>query len=812
MPQLLKVVGSESSLREGEYYRALIERTTDLIFVMDADGCARWLSPSFKRVLGYDPAELAGRNVTTLVHPQDREHAERMRAEVSRIPNGVVLAEIRVRHRDGSWRVIETTATNLLDTPAVAGVVVNARDVTDSVSARVRTRDMAARMRAVAEIAAAVVSTQTPDELQAILVSRCAAIIAFDAFTLSFYDPEQRTLEFLGSYDSGTYDEPATVPTAGTPSGIVVDQRRTLITRSSADPLGQGARLSGTGRASESAIRTPVITQQGMVGVIAVHSYTPGLYTPDDAEVLEAVASLVGGAIETMRNRSAKAEAENRIAFQATLLDAVGEAVVATDVTGRILYWNRFAELLFGWSAGEAIGESILELPTVPYTEQEIAPLRHALAQGESYTGELTMRRDDASTFPGNITLSPLFDHAGRLAGTVGVCSDATQRKALEEQLRQAQKMEAIGRLAGGVAHDFNNVLVAIGGNAQMALEQLSEDSPLCGDLIEITKGVERAATLTGQLLAFSRRQVLQPKNIELSLAVLNLEAMLRRLIGEHIDLVVTADPQRGHVEADPGQIEQVLLNLVVNARDAMPTGGQLHIGVASIDVTPDTGHMNEMPPGPYVRLSVSDTGEGMDAETRMRVFEPFFTTKQPGQGTGLGLATVYGIVKQSGGHIDVDSDMALGTSFDVYLPRIEAGTEPPRVAAVEPVDATARATILLVEDDRAVRMLVKRVLDRQGYTIIEAENGGAAVMMAERYEGKIDLLISDVVMPLMSGPDVAAHITKARPDIKVMFVSGYTDDMISDQVGKKGFRFLPKPFNTATLLRDVAQALNDPS
>jgi PAS domain S-box-containing protein len=810
MPEL-RIIGPDT-IQDGAYYRALIERAADLIFVMDAEGGVQWLSPSIRRVLGYAATELEGRNVITLVHPQDREHAVRMCRELPSIPNGVTLAEIRLRHRDGSWRIMETTATNLMHTSAVAGIVVNARDITDQVSARARTRDMAARMRAVAEIAAAVVSTQTEDELQTILVARCAAIIPFDAFTLSFYDAGARTLAFLGSYDCGTFDEPAIVPIDGTPSEIVIDQRRTLITSSSADPQAGGARLTGTGRPSESAIRTPIITQQGVVGVIAVRSYTPSLYTTDDAEVLEAVASLVGGALETMRHRAAKAEADNRILFQATLLDAVGEAVVATDLSGRILYWNRFAEQLFGWSAGEAIGESILELPVIPYSDEEIAPLRHALTEGESYTGELMMRRDDGTTFPGNITLSPLRDRAGRLAGTVGVSSDATRRKGLEEQLRQAQKMEAIGRLAGGVAHDFNNVLVAIGGNAQMALEQLSDESPLRGDLIEITRGVERAATLTNQLLAFSRKQVLQPKNIELSLAILNLESMLRRLIGEHINLFVTGDPQRGHVEADPGQIEQVLLNLVVNARDAMPAGGQLHIGVASVDVAPESNEIVDMPPGPYVRLSVADTGEGMDAHTRTRVFEPFFTTKQQGQGTGLGLATVYGIVKQSGGYIDVQSDEELGTRFDVYLPRIIAAGESPRAAAVPPSVITAKpATILLVEDDRAVRLLVKRVLDRQGYKIIEAQNGGDAVMMAERYEGTIDLLISDVVMPLMSGPDVAAHITKTRPDIKVMFVSGYTDDMISDRVGKQGFRFLPKPFNTATLLRDVARALNDP-
>jgi signal transduction histidine kinase len=388
---------------------------------------------------------------------------------------------------------------------------------------------------------------------------------------------------------------------------------------------------------------------------------------------------------------------------------------------------------------------------------------------------------------------------------------ERAQRKQLEHQLRQAQKMEAIGRLAGGIAHDFNNMLTVINGYSEMLLQSLNSDDPMHGNVEEIKQAGERAASLTRQLLSFSRKQVLDLKVLDLNTVAAGLETMLQRLIGEDIDLVTLLKPGLGRVKADQGQVGQVLMNLVVNARDAMPRGGKLTIETANVELDEAYARQHvDAQPGPYVLLAVSDTGCGMDEETQSRIFEPFFTTKEQGKGTGLGLPTVYGIVQQSGGHIWVHSEVGRGTTFKIYLPRVDSDVTTNEPGAVNTKVLSGTETILLVEDEAEVRHLVRAILGKSGYVVLEANHSAEAVRICGGYNGKIHLMVTDVVMPGMSGRELAERVNFSRPTMKVLFVSGYTDDaIIRHGVLETGVAFLQKPFTPDALLRKVRDVLD---
>jgi len=397
---------------------------------------------------------------------------------------------------------------------------------------------------------------------------------------------------------------------------------------------------------------------------------------------------------------------------------------------------------------------------------------------------------------------------------------DIAKRKRAEDALRmsahmrQSQKMEAIGRLAGGIAHDFNNLLTVITGYGDRISDRLGHDHPLRGDAQEIKDAAERAAALTHQLLAFSRKQVLQPKVFYLDFVVANLDKMLRRLIGEDIELITLLKPELGKVKADPGQIEQVIINLAINARDAMPNGGKLTIETANVELDESDGDGSvSIVPGRYVMLAVSDTGIGMDQETQSHLFEPFFTTKLAGKGTGLGLSTVYGIVKQSGGYIFVHSELGHGATFKIYLPRVEEKAEAlaPVVPSGEPVKGWE--TVLLVEDERRVRTIAAGILEANGYTVLEAGNGEEAIELSQNFSGQIHLLVTDVVMPRMSGQELAEHLMAVRPTMKVLFISGYADRALGKEgILRPGAAFLQKPFASATLARKVREVLDAPT
>jgi len=403
------------------------------------------------------------------------------------------------------------------------------------------------------------------------------------------------------------------------------------------------------------------------------------------------------------------------------------------------------------------------------------------------------------------------FIEDGQLVRVWGTQRDVSEQRRLEEQFRQAQKMEAVGQLAGGIAHDFNNLLTAILGNTQLLLRELPPGDAMRGDVEEIRKASERAAGLTRQLLAYSRRQMLQPEILDLNVVVADMDRMLRRLIGEHIAFVCVPAPDLGRVRADPSQIEQVLVNLVVNARDAMSEGGRLTIETANVDL--DAAYAEDhlgAAPGPYAMLAVTDTGTGMDATVRAHLFEPFFTTKEVGKGTGLGLATVYGIVKQSGGHISVYTEVDRGSSFKVYLPRVERPSGPAAAPSSRPGITRGSETVLVVEDDRAVLALSCRALEAEGYTILCASDGADALRIVERHGGEIHLLLTDVVMPGMSGRELAEQMTARRAGIRILYMSGYPGDAaVHHGALVRGSAFLQKPFAPDALARKVRETLD---
>jgi PAS domain S-box-containing protein len=439
------------------------------------------------------------------------------------------------------------------------------------------------------------------------------------------------------------------------------------------------------------------------------------------------------------------------------------------------------------------------------------AALQHAYRTTGRVDGiEVRWRRKDGTVIIARLSGRAVADEHGKNAGVEMIAEDVTERRALEDQLRQAQKMEAVGRLAGGVAHDFNNLLTAIIGYSDLVREQIASETTR-RDLDEVRAAAMRASELTRQLLAFSRKQVLTPAVLDLNLRVSGLQAMLQRLIGEHVRLQTMPAPNLWRIKGDAGQVEQVIVNLAVNARDAMPDGGRLAIATHNQEV--DAGlarRLGGIPRGRYVVLTVSDTGVGMDAETKKHLFEPFFTTKDRGKGTGLGLASVYGVVKQSGGYIFVDSELGHGTTFTIYFPQVDEialETELQRL----PPPARGYETILLAEDEEAVRRLATQALQRQGYRVLPATNGEDALALFKSHSDAIQLLLSDIVMPGMSGPDLAIRLLNERPDLKVLFMSGYTDDLLVPYKGRfPDAPLLQKPFTPVELTTRVREILDE--
>ena len=555
-----------------------------------------------------------------------------------------------------------------------------------------------------------------------------------------------------------------------------------------------------------SALVLPIIAREESLGVLLLASNgtdLSGLEGDAFVRAARSVSMQLGQALALSRVFTKLAAAEQR--YRAIFQHA-RDAIALSTLDGVIVEANRALEELLGVEPGRLLGRSIHEFAPTAERDARIAAFRRAVSSGGGVSHGASVRRADGQTVYVDVSRT-VIELDGELS-VLTIARDVTARLRLEEQFRQAQKMEAVGRLAGGLAHDFNNVLSVILSYGALLLSDMPPDSPFREDVAEITAAGKRAADLTRQLLMFSRQQVIEPTVLDLNDLLSNMERMLKRILGEDVELVTVKSGTLGRVRVDPGSIEQVLMNLVVNARDAMPRGGTLTVETSNVTFSEAVPPPLGLRPSAYVQVTVRDTGSGIDAATRSRIFEPFFTTKEKGRGTGLGLSTVFSILQQCGGSVTVESMVSEGTSFSVFLPRVdEVLPDHP----LTPARGMARGTetILLVEDDEQVRNVTCDILRRHGYVVIDARDPGEALLLCEKEIG-IDALVTDVVMPHMSGPELAERLRRQRPDLKVLCVCGYTDDsMVRHGVVEQRFAFLQKPLTPESLLRKLRDVLD---
>ncbi|MFI5180677.1 MAG: PAS domain S-box protein [Thermoanaerobaculia bacterium] len=759
---------AERALRESEQrYRALVETCSDWVWEVNAEGTYTYVSARAADFLGYSADEVLGRTPFDLMPEDESRRVGEIFGAIAaeRKPfKGLVNVNL---HKNGQRVVLETSGVPVFGPGGdFRGYRGTDRDITVPTRAEEALQASEARYRVLFENA-------------------IEGIIAVDPATgrLRFFNP---AVCAMFGYTAEEFRD-LRLPDLH-PAGAL-------------QPVRADIEAVARGKGGDYRI-VPCLRKDGTLFQADISGSTAEL----DGKRL--VFGFFTDVTERIRAEEALRESEARYR---RIVETANEGIWSVDADLRTTFVNDTFARMLGYAPEEMIG-TLAEQFTFPENLDEFRIHMDARRRGQAEQYERRFRRKDGIECWCFVSGTPILDSEGRFAGSFGMLTDITKRRHLEEQLRQSQKMEAVGLLAGGVAHDFNNLLTVITGNSELLLGQMTADDPFRVNLADIRHAGERAAALTRQLLAFSRKQILEPRILDLNDVVAGTEKLLRRLIGEDIVLTCILDQNLHRVTIDPSQMEQVILNIAVNARDAMPRGGRLTIETRNVEGTAapsvDTG------PGKiprFVLLAISDTGCGMTPEIRSRVFEPFFTTKSPAKGTGLGLATVYGIVQQSGGHIDLRSVPGEGSRFEILLPAVEE-TPAARVSS----DARLRAvpkgteTILLVEDEEAVRRIIRLVLDASGYKVLEASNGEEALEIAHGLGGAIHLVVTDVVMPEMSGRELAERLRSQAPFLRVLFVSGYTDDaVIRHGVVDGRESFLQKPFSPLTLAKKVREALD---
>jgi PAS domain S-box-containing protein len=784
---------------ERAYFEQIIETAPEAISIIDPEKCVLRANSEFTRLFGFSSTEVEGRPIDHLIVPPDRYAETAWIAE--NVKNGKKLTlETRRRRKDGSLvEVLLSTSPVVLGGQTIAAYVCY-RDITE----QKRAEELNAALYAIAA------RSQSAEDLQqfyAAIHNIVGQLMYAHNLYIALYDPQSQLLSFPYFVDEM---DPMPAPKKlgrGLTEYVMRTGQPLLATPAVFEELVRTGEVELIGAPSLDWLGVPLKSGAATIGALVVQSYSPNVrFGERDREILKFVSQQLAAAIEHKRYEEALRRSESR--YRSLILSAIF-GIYRCTLDGRFLDVN---PALIGMLGYESV-EEVLRLDArcdLFVNPQEIERLTEEYRRSGRLNGAEVQWKHKAG-HPITVRLS------GRAASGADeeeevlelIAEDITEKRQLEEQFRQAQKMEAVGRLAGGVAHDFNNLIMVINGYTEVLLEQLKTDSDMRQKVESIQQAAERAATLTRQLLAFSRKQLLELRVIDVNRVITDMERLLRPLIGENIELVTRLSADAGHTRADAGQLEQVLMNLVVNAKDSMPEGGRITIQSSNVTVRPNMGEHRFIQPGNYSVISVSDTGHGMDKETMSRIFEPFFTTKDKGKGTGLGLSTVYGIVKQSNGYVFAESQAGCGTTFYVYLPCVQDAVEAHNSGMTPEPEKGGCETVLLVEDEESVRELVKVTLSSRGYKVLEAAEGESGLRLAAETNGAIDILVTDVMMPGMGGRELAAKLAALRPGICVLFLSGYTEDVIVTP-GALGpsTAFLQKPFTLQNLAKKVREVL----
>jgi PAS domain S-box-containing protein len=791
----------------------IVEHSRELVGLSTLDGTIVFLNEAGAQMLGVTPGEAARYTMMDFV-PEDFQEQVQQELLPAVMERSVWQGDLQYQNiKTGERTGVSATAFMIPDPRS--GEPLYLANVSLDITERVRAEEERERLlvtereqrllaEALREVTAAVNSSLERQEVLSLALKHLSLLVECDSVVVMLRGGDG--LEIVARWSADPEREsrvPPQIETLPHVACVLGECQPVIIPDTAADE--RWIEVSGS-EYVRCWLGVPLIVQEKAIGLLGLNHRQPGFYTREHSDLALAVASQAASAIENARLLAAAREKAQQVQ---QILRTVPEGIVLLDAELRIVVVNPVGQEYLEAVTDARPGEVLAHLGGRPLAELLSPP-----PAGRWHTIEV--KGPPSRVF--ELAAQPVGGETER-SGWVLVLRDVTEERRVEEQMRQRDRLAAIGQLAGGVAHDFNNVLTAIEGYTELALGGLASDDPqdwpsgreMRADLGEVVKAAERAAGLTRQLLAFSRRQVLQPRVLDLNTVIAGFEKMLHRLLGEDIALVTFLAPELGRVEADPGQIEQVIMNLAVNARDAMPGGGQLTLETANVILGEIYARAHiEVEPGPYVMLAVSDMGVGMSEEVKGRIFEPFFTTKEEDEGTGLGLSVVHGIVKQSGGHISVYSEPGVGTTFKVYLPRVEKEAEVAERERVPSVPLGGTETVLVAEDEEAVRALACRVLREHGYTVLEAGHPEDALRLAGEHTGPIHLLLTDVVMPGMSGRELAERLLPSHPETALLYISGYTDNAIVHHgVLESGVPFLQKPFTPVTLARKVREVLD---
>ena len=788
--------GAETRL---QFLEQVCQASPDGLSIADSSHRVLWANETFVRMFDYSAAEVVGQPLENLVVPPDRLAESRWVTESLARGERITL-ETQRRKKDGTLLDVSVSCAPLLLDGKMAGFYAGYHDISD----RKRVEALSSALYRVAEKSS---SAHDLQQFFAAVHSIVDELMYARNFYIALYDSATELLTFPYFVDEQDSAPSPKRLGRGLTDYLIRAGQPLLATPEVLEAMVQRGEVARNGSRSLDWMGVPLKVNNHTFGALVVQTYSKNIrYGERDKEVLTFVARQLASAVEIKRNEQALRRSEARYR---SLVQSSVYGIYRSSLEGRFLDVNPALITMLGYNSAEEVLLLDPEKDVFAHWEEHTHLIEEFRRTGRLDGIELKWKRKDGSAITVRISGRAVSSADEPADVLEAIAEDVTDRRVLEDQFRQAQKMEAVGRLAGGVAHDFNNLLMVISGYAEVILANLNPDHPLHEKGRAIQLAADRATTLTRQLLAFSRKQLLELKVVDVNAIVLDMERLLRPLIGENVEFVTSLAPDAAHTRADAGQLEQVLMNLVVNAKDAMPSGGKITVLTRNIVV--DESHRRGQTfirPGKYVMLSVSDTGMGMDKETQSRIFEPFFTTKEKGKGTGLGLSTVYGIVKQSGGYVLVQSEEGRGSVFQIYLPRAE-GIAEKHTAPVAHAALGGTETVLLVEDEESVRQLVRETLAAKGYRVVEAENGEAAMGAAARHEGEIDLVITDVVMPGMGGRELVKQLAQTRPNTKVLYLSGYTEDAIlSEGTIETGAAFLQKPFTLQNLSRKVREVL----